>query len=121
VNAHVGAAEMKMNRINWKKVALDVLIIWSVTFVGSALALGIRRIPYVLDHWLPVKTALEAIWTLVGFTVAGCIGARTKSKRMQSLSVAGAVVWLFGLIKLLIFPAKMVGLWLLAQAVVVTV
>ena len=83
---------MKMKRINWKKVALDVAIIGSVTFVGGILALTIRRIPCVLDHWLPVKTALDAVWTLIGFTVAGCVGRRPKADRIQSLSIAGAII-----------------------------
>lgn len=119
MNAIIGVADMKSNNVNWKQVIIDVVVIWFITSVGSILALGIRRIPYVSDHWLPVKTALGAVWTLIGFIVAGFIGSQTKSKRMHTLSVAGVIIWLFGLINLLIFPTKMIIMWLIVQAVVI--
>ena len=107
------------NRINIMSLTRDVIIILVISGVGSIFGNWLSSICQHAHLSRIIAESLDAAFTLIGFTVAACVGRRSKNERMRSLVNAGIVLWLFGLIFFLFFPIGQVLFWLMLQAMII--
>ena len=85
---------------NFRKILIDALIVWSLTFFGGFVVGFILSAIGITDP--AIKTALLAIsnitWAIIGFFI---VGIRNTEKYWIHLSIVTVLVWLSGFLNLL--------------------